>query len=798
MKFTLAWLKSHLDTDADAQQIADKLTAIGLEVESVEDAGARLKDFTVAHVVSAEKHPNADKLRLCMVDTGSGEPVQVVCGAPNARAGINVVFAKPGTIIPVSGAELKVGTIRGVESRGMMCSGRELLLSDDHDGIIELPADAKIGEPVAKVLGLNDPVIDISLTPNRGDAASVYGIARDLAAAGLGRLRESDVFPVQGKFASPIQTILDFPEGTRDAAPMFAGRLIKGVENGPSPKWLQDWLKAVGLRPISALVDVTNFISLDRGRPLHVFDAAKLKGNLRARFAKDGEQLLALDGKTYVLDSEMVVIADDVAAQGIGGVMGGEDSSCTDATTDVFVESALFDPVRIARAGRILSIVSDARYRFERGVDPEFVIPGIELATKLILEFCGGEPSEVVVAGGTPNWTRTVNFTPAMVKKLAGIDVPKTEIAHILGALGFTIEGHDPMSVVPPSWRGDIVGPADLVEEVVRIYGLDKVPSEPMDRPSVIARPTLTPAQRRSRIVKRTLAARGFNETVNFSFIPRAQATLFGGGDDARQLENPIAADLDAMRPSVLPSLLAAASRNAARGFSDVMLFEVGAQFESGMPEAQTTVAAGIRTGAGARSWTKSTHGADVFDAKADMLAALEAAMNGPMTAPVKQGAAAWYHPGRSGTLALGPKVLAYFGELHPKILAAFDLKGPVSAFEVFLSAIPEPKSKSKARAPFAPSQFQPVERDFAFVVKTDVTADAVLKAAKGAERDLIERIDIFDVYEGKGVPEGMKSLAISVRLAPKDKTLTDAEIDAVAQKIVAAVTKATGGTLRT
>jgi len=798
MKFTLSWLKSPLETDADAQTIADKLTSIGLEVESVEDTGARLKDFTVAYVVSAEKHPNADKLRLCMVDTGAKEHVQVVCGAPNAHAGMKAVFAKPGTIIPASGAELKIGTIRGVESRGMLCSIRELLLGDEHDGIIELPADAVVGEPAAKALGLTDPVIDVSITPNRGDATSVYGIARDLAAAGLGHLREGDLTPVPGKFPSPIQTILDFPEGTENAAPMFAGRLIRGVKNGPSPKWLQDWLKAVGLRPISALVDVTNFLSLDRGRPLHVFDAAKLKGNLRARFAKDGEQLVALDGKTYVLDSEMVVIADDEAARGIGGIMGGEDSSCTETTTDVFVESALFDPVRIARAGRILGIVSDARYRFERGVDPEFVVTGLELATKMILEFCGGEPGEVVVAGSPPDWKREIEFTPDAVLKLGGMDVPDEEIVRILTRLGFTVEGRSPMKVTPPSWRSDVVGSADLVEEVVRIHGLDKVPSLPMDRPSVIARPTLTSSQRRVRIVRRTLAARGFNETINFSFIPREHAKLFGGGDDERQLQNPIAADLDAMRPSVLPSLLAAAQRNAARGFSDVMLFELGAQFESGMPEAQKTVAAGIRAGSGLRSWTKSTHPADAFDAKADMLAALESAMNGPMTAPVKQGAAAWYHPGRSGTLALGPKVLAYFGELHPKVLAAFDLKGPVSAFEVFMDAIPDSKAKSKARPPFAPSQFQPVERDFAFVVDAGVAADAVIKAAKGAERDLIERIDIFDVYEGKGVPEGKKSLAISVRLQPKDKTLTDAEIEAIAQKIVAAVTKATGGTLRT
>jgi len=479
-------------------------------------------------------------------------------------------------------------------------------------------------------------------------------------------------------------------------------------------------------------------------------------------------------------------------------VMGGEDTGCTDATANVFIESAYFDPVRTAQTGRKLGIVSDARYRFERGVDPEFVVPGLELATKLVLEFCGGEPSEIAVAGKVPEWNRTIAFSAAAVTRLAGIEVVKGEIARILKNLGFAVEGSDPMSVTPPSWRSDVAGSVDLVEEVVRIYGLDKVLSAPLSRTSAVARATLTPAQRRLRSVKRALASRGFNETINFTFISRAHASLFGGGDDARQIDNPIAADLDALRPSALPSLLAAAQRNAARGFSDVMLCEIGAQFQSGMPEAQANVAAGIRCGAGLRSWTKSTHPADAFDAKADMLAVLETAMGGAMTAPVKAGAADWYHPGRSGTLALGPKVLAYFGELHPRVIAAFDLKGPVSAFEVFLDAIPEPKTKSKARPPFAPSPFQPVERDFAFVVDSKVTSEEVVKAAKSAERGLIERIEIFDVYEGKGVPDGKKSLAISVRLQPKDKTLTDAEIEDIARKIVEAVTKATGGTLRT
>jgi phenylalanyl-tRNA synthetase beta chain len=797
MKFTLSWLKNPLETDADAETIAAKLTAIGLEVESVEDAGARLKDFVVGHVVSAQKHPNADKLKVCTVDAGTGTNIQVVCGAPNAHAGMKGVFARPGVVIPYSGEVLKVGTIRGVESRGMLCSGRELLLSEDHEGIIELPADAKIGEPAATALGLTDPVIDVSITPNRGDCTSVYGIARDLAAAGLGRLREGDLSSVKGKFVSPIKTGLDFPAGQESAAQMFAGRLIRGVRNGPSPSWLQDWLKAVGLRPISALVDITNFLSLDRGRPLHVFDADKLKGNLRARFAADGEALKALDGKTYALSSDMVVIADDQRACGIGGVMGGEETACTDATTSVFIESALFDPIRIARTSRVLGIVSDASYRFERGVDPEFVVAGLELGTKMVLTFCGGEPSEIVIAGKPPEWRRTIMLEPAYVARLAGVSVDARATRAILERLGFGVEGSSPLRVTPPSWRGDIVGKADLVEEVIRIHGIDNVPSTPMPRTNWVARPTLTPPQRRARMIRRLLATRGFNETVNFSFIPRAHARLFGGGDDARQLENPITSDLDALRPSVLPSLLAAAQRNAARGFNDLALFEIGAQFESGMPGGQSSVAAAIRTGDGARDWMKSSHAPDMFDAKADMLAVLETGMGGPMTAPVRQGAGPWYHPSRSGTLALGPKTVAMFGELHPRVLAAFDLKGPVAAMEVFLDLIPEPKSKRKVRTPFLPSPYQANERDFAFVLDTKVSSEEVVRAARAVDRVLIDQVSIFDLYEGKGVPEGKKSLAITVRIQPKDGTLTDAEIDALGQKIVAAVAKATGGELR-
>ncbi|MES2292929.1 MAG: phenylalanine--tRNA ligase subunit beta [Pseudomonadota bacterium] len=797
MKFTLSWLKEHLDTNADVQTIADKLTSIGLEVESIEDAGARLKDFTVAEIVSAEKHPNADKLRLCMVNTGDKEPLQIVCGAPNARAGIKVVLARPGTVIPASGEALKVGTIRGVESRGMMCSARELLLGEDHDGIIELAAASVVGAPAAPALGLTDPVIDVSITPNRGDAASVYGIARDLAAAGLGTLHTRKIDPVAGKFPSPKKISLDFTPENKNACPIFAGRLIRNVKNGPSPQWVQDRLKSVGMKSISALVDATNLIAQDRGRPLHVFDADKLSGNLHARMAKDHEQVLALDGKTYVLDSETVVIADDSFARGIAGVMGGEDTGCSLETRNVFIESAWFDPVRVARAGRKLGIISDARYRFERGVDPQSVLPGLELCTKLILEWCGGEPSDVVIAGELPPPHKHIDFDPALVENLGGIQIDTGESIRILSRLGFTVLEHgDILHVTPPSFRRDIDGPADLVEEIVRIHGLTGVPSVPLDRDRAVAKPVLTPAQRRARTVRRTLAARGFNECVSFSFIARDHAKLFGGGDEARQLSNPIASDLDALRPSPLPALLAAAARNTARGLSDFNLFEIGPAFQSGMPEAQSNNAAGIIVGAGVRDWSKSGHAADVFDAKAALFAGLEAAMGGPMTAPVTAGAPSWFHPGRSGTIALGPKQIGWFGELHPKILAAFDLKVPVAGFEINLDAVPEPKSR-KNRAIFSPSPYQAIERDFAFVVDAKVAAGDIVRAAKGADRVLIESVSVFDVFEGKNVGEGKKSIAIAVRIQPKDKTLTEAEIEALAQKLVAAVAKATGATLR-
>jgi len=804
MKFTLSWLKEHLDTDASIDRIAARLTEIGLEVESVTDAGAALKDFIVGEVISAEKHPNADKLRLCSVSTGS-DNLQIVCGAPNARAGIKVVLARPGTVIPISGEALKLGTIRGVESRGMMCSARELLLGEDHDGIIELNADAQVGAPVAaaleaKGLLVNDPLFDVSITPNRGDAASVFGIARDLAASGLGTLKTEKIVPVAGHYPSPITVTLDFTPENKTACPIFTGRLIRGVKNGPAPKWVQDRLKSVGMKSISALVDATNLVSQDRGRPLHVFDADKLQGGIRVRLAKAGEEVLALDDVTYTLDDQTVVIADDHKALGIGGIMGGKDSGSYDDTVNVFLESAWFDPVRIARTGRRQGIISDARYRFERGVDPQMVMPGLELATQLILDWCGGEASDVVIAGELPPPNKPILFQPALVQSLGGVAVPQDAMRRILESLGFVVEAHDAAwQVVAPSWRHDIDGPADLVEEIVRIYGLDHVASVALPRADGVARPVLSPAQRRSRTARRAIAVRGFNECVSFSFIARDQAALFGGGDEARQLANPIASDLDALRPSVLPSLLAAAARNAARGMADLQLFEIGPAFDSGMPGAQKTVAAGIRTGNGARHWQK-TAAADVFAVKADLLAALEAITGAPMTAPITQGAAAWYHPGRSGTIAMGPKVIARFGELHPKVLAAFDLKVPAAAFEIFLDAIPEPKAqgknKGKAKPLFSPSPFQAIERDFAFVVDAALPAGDIVKAVKTAERALIDSVSVFDVYQGPGVAEGKKSVAIAVRLQPKDATLTEAEIEAVAQKIIAAALKL-GATLR-
>ena len=810
MKFTLSWLKQPLETNASLDEIVEKLTMLGLEVEGVEDPAKKLSVFSVAKVLEAGPHPDADKLQVLKVEAlvdGEVKQLQVVCGAPNARAGMTGVFAPPGATIPVNGMVLKPTKIRGVESNGMMCSERELELSDEHEGIIDLKGEWKVGTPAAEVLGRNDPVIEIAITPNRPDCLGVYGVARDLAAAGLGRLREGDLSPVPGTFESPVGIELDFPEGAENACPVFAGRLIRGVKNGPAPEWLQNWLKAVGLRPINTLVDITNFISLDRARPLHVYDASKLKGNIRARLGRKGETLLALDGKEYEIAPEHCVIADDEKVLGLGGVMGGEASGSTEETVDVFVESAYFDPYRTARTGRDTGIVSDARYRFERGVDPEFVLPGLELATKMILDMCGGEASAVVVAGKVPDTAKTIAFDPARIGRLTGLSLAKAEAANILSALGFgvTDAGHA-LSVSVPSWRPDIDGQADLVEEVVRVHGLSEVKSTPLPRLHAVAKPVLSPRQRRERNARRALAARGLVEAVNWSFISEREAELFGGGNaaPALKLANPISAEMSHMRPSLLAGLIAAAGRNMARGVSDIAMFEVGQQFESDEPSGQVLAATGIRRGTArpqgaGRHWQGKASPVEAMDAKEDAVALLSA-LGAPVASfQISADAPSWYHPGRSGVLRLGPKnVIGYFGELHPRILDEMDVAGPVVAFEIFPDAIPEPKRKAtRAKPPLELSDLQPLRRDFAFVVVESVTADQVIRAARGADKKLIVDVSLFDVFEGGSLGEGRKSLAIEVTLQPVEKTLTDEEIEALSKRIVAAVEKATGGTLR-
>lgn len=802
MKFTLSWLKDHLETDASLDQITEKLTALGLEVEGVHDRSKELAPFRVAHVVSAEKHPDADKLRVLMVDTGAGT-LQVVCGAPNARAGMKGVFAPEGTYVPGSDITLKKGVIRGVESNGMMCSKRELKLSDEHEGIIELPDDAPVGVGFADYAGLNDPVIDINLTPDRADCAGIRGIARDLAAAGMGTLKplttgHLDATPVKGAFASPIRVSIAAPE----ACPLFVGRYIRGVKNGPSPKWLQDKLVSIGLRPISALVDITNYLTFDAARPLHVFDADTVKGNITVRLGREGETLAALNGKEYALDGAMTVVADDARAEALAGIVGGEPTGCTEQTVNVFVEAALFDPVRTAQTGRRLGIDSDARYRFERGVDPAAVFAGMERATRLILELCGGEPSELVVAGAEPDWKRSLTLRPGRVAALGGVDLPRERQVRILTDLGFTMEGEDAegrLVVGVPSWRADVHGEADLVEEVLRVHGFDAIPATPLPRETVLTRPALTLKQRRVALAKRTLAARGLSEAVTWSFLSGPVAELFGGGEPGLRLVNPISSDLDVMRPSILPNLIQATGRNADRGFADVRLFEVGAAFRTPAPDGQDSVAAGIRAGAAVpRHWAEKARGVDVFDAKADALAVLEAVGAPAANLQVTTDAPGWYHPGRSGVLRLGPTVMARFGEIHPSVLEALGVKGPVVGFEVMLDAVPLPKKKGGTAKPMVQlSSFQPVERDFAFVVDRKVEADKILRAVKGADKALVKDVAVFDVYEGPGLGEGRKSIAVSVTYQPTTATLTDEAIEAVGQKIVAAVVKATGGNLR-
>ena len=804
MKFTLPWLKDHLDTDASLTEIVDKLTMIGLEVESVEDKAKEYEAFKVVSVVSAVQHPNADRLRVCMVDTGDGKPIQIVCGAPNARAGMKAVLGLPGTYISGKNITLSVGKIRDVESHGMLISGAEIGFSDDHDGIIEMPADAPLGKPFAEVLGLNEPVIEINLTPNRPDCTGVNGIARDLGATDIGTFKDKMPKQVKGTFPCPVSVTLDFGQ-TQSLCPAFGLRLVRGVKNGPSPEWLQKRLTAIGLRPINALVDITNFITFDRGRPLHVFDAAKVHGNLTVRRAQNGETLKALDGKTYTLDQATCVIADEKGVESLAGIMGGEETGCSETTTDVLIESALWDAFNIAQTGRKLGINSDARYRFERGVDPNFMLPGLELATQMVLDLCGGEASDIVVAGDPAPKETVIDFPLTDLTRLAGLRLSLAEVRRILEKLGFFAAGQsDRIKVAAPSWRPDVHGRADIVEELVRIVGVDQVPSTPFPRGADARKPVLTPIQSRTRKAKRALAVRGLTEAVTWSFVSKREAELFGGGKPELALANPIAAELSDMRPSLLPGLMMAAQRNADRGYADVALFEVGQIFKGDKPEDQFIAATGLRralaksSGVG-RHWSAKAEPVDAFDAKADAFAVLAAAGAPVQALQVVPGGPAWFHPGRSGTIQIGPQnILGHFGELHPRSLAAMKADGPLVGFEVILDNIPAAKPKATRAKPLLElSPFQPVERDFAFVVDSKVRAADIVRAAQTVDRKLIAGVTVFDVYEGPGIEPGKKSIAIAVTLQPRDKTMTDAEIDALGAKIVAEVAKRTGGVLR-
>ncbi|MFC5385854.1 phenylalanine--tRNA ligase subunit beta [Aquamicrobium segne] len=804
MKFTLSWLKEHLETEASLDEIVERLTAIGLEVESVDDKSS-LKPFVIAKVLSAEQHPDADRLRVLSVDTGSGSaPIQVVCGAPNARAGLVGAFAAPGAYVPGIDVTLSVGKIRGVESHGMMCSERELQLSDEHDGIIDLPSDAPVGTSFASWAGLDDPVIEIGLTPNRPDATGVYGIARDLAASGLGTLKTAPIEPIEpvvGEGDASIRLTIEAPE----LCPGFALRLVRGVKNGPSPKWMQQRLIAIGLRPINALVDITNYVTFDQGRPLHVFDAAKVSGNLVVRRAKAGETVLALDGRDYELTSDMCVIADDKGVESIAGVMGGELSGCDENTRDVLIESALWDALNIARTGRTLGIITDARYRFERGVDPEFMVPGLELATRMVMELCGGEPGEAQVVGYAGHAPKVVSFPLSEVKRLTGLDVAGQESLSILARLGFKPQGSgDVVDVEVPSWRPDIDGKADLVEEVMRIHGVDEITSKPLSSHDAVNGKILTTLQIRSRFARRALAVRGMLEAVTWSFIPAKHAELFGGGQDALKLSNPIAADMSDMRPSLLPGLIAAAQRNADRGMGDVALFEVSGTYEGDTPDRQRRVAGGVRRGtatlAGSgRHWSGNAASVSVYDAKADAIAVLEACGAPVDRLQIEAAAPDWYHPGRSGVIKLGPKVvLGHFGEFHPKTLEALDASGPLAGFEVFVDAIPEAKAKpTRTKPKLELSAFQAVKRDFAFVVDKTVAAGALVRAALGADKKLLADVGVFDVFEGAALGEGKKSIAIEVTIQPIEKTLTDEDFEGLASRITENVKKQTGGVLR-
>lgn len=801
MKFTLGWLKEHLDTDASLDTILAALNDIGLEVEGVENPAEKLSGFTIAKVLTAAPHPQADKLQVLTVDAGEG-PLQVVCGAPNARAGLVGIFGREGAVVPANGMVLKKTAIRGVESNGMMCSTRELELGDDHEGIVELSADAPVGTAFADYAGLDDPVIDLSITPNRQDCMGVRGIARDLAAKGLGTLR-----PLRAVYRMPDEPFAadgpgpDVRTDDPDGCPAFHAQEVRGVSNGASPEWMTRMLTAIGQKPISALVDITNFVMIDLGRPLHVYDKAKLSGGLAARKAKAGEQVLALNGKSYTLDDTMTVIADDAHVHDIGGIMGGEDSGVSETTTDVLIECAYFDPAHIARTGQKLGLTSDARQRFERGVDPAFLDQGLEIATWLVVEHCGGTPGGVTRAGDPKVAPRNFAYDPALCLSLAGVDVDQAEQKAILERLGFAVAGDWTVGV--PSWRRDIDGPADLVEEVVRIKGLVHVPSTPLPRVPGVAKPTATPEQLVERRVRRAAAARGLNEAINWSFLSEKEAAAVGGGHWV--LANPISEDLKVMRSSLLPGLLSAARRNADRGASSIRLFEIGRRYfrrENGTSDERLTAGIVMAGDKAPRGWDRDGSGGKAqaftaYDAKAEAIALLAAA-GAPVSNLQMMGEAGdAYHPGQSGTLRLGPKtVLAEYGMLHPALAKRFDLGGAVAAVQIFLDAIPQKRKNGFMRAPFAPPALQAVTRDFAFLVPQELEADALVRAVKGADRKAIVDARLFDVFTGAGVEPGMKSLAIEVTLQPGEKSFTEEELNMISAAVVKAAGKL-GGVLR-
>lgn len=785
MRFTLSWLKEHLETDASVEEIADKLTSLGLVVDKVENKAEALASFTICEILEAQKHPNADRLKVCRVNTGT-EVLQIVCGAPNARPGLKTILARPGDVIPATKQVLKVGKVRDVESFGMMCSARELLLGDEDSGIMELGPDAPVGESYAKWAGLGDILIEIEISPNRGDCLGVYGIARDLAATGIGVLKTLPEHKIKGTFPCPVQVAIQ-----EQVRCYFTGRLIKGVKNGPSPAWLQQKLQAIGLKPISALVDITNYFTYDRARPLHVFDGDKLQGNLHINLPKTGQSFQALDGKKYRLFEDTTVISDDSGVIALAGIMGGESTACDDTTHTVFLEAAFFDPIAIARAGRSLGILSDSRYRFERGVDPASTLPGLEAATQMILDLCGGEASEIVEAGKAPERDLLISFNPDRIESLGGMVVPRERVIQMLQSLGFEVqETGKRMSVHPPSWRFGMGHEADLVEEILRVEGYDNIPAVPYgERPE---QKPLGIEQRRRFEARDLLANRGLMEVMTWSFLSQKDVESFGGVSENLVLLNPITQDLDRMRPSILPNLLKVAQSNQNRGAEAVALFEIGPQYSDSTPKGQHMMASGVRAGAIKKvDWLEKKRLVDVFAAKSDIMALMDMANLSPQ---LEANAPSWYHPGRSGTLKLGPMVLGHFGEIHPRLLKIFDLKGPVVAFEVFLDRMPLPKRKTTAKPSLVLSPFQAVDRDFAFIVDQSVPADALIKTAKKADPSLIEDCTLFDVFE---LPEGQKSLAIRVRLQPKDHTLTEEEIQPLSDKIISSIAQNTGGVLR-